>query len=293
MNQEEQNYLDLLKEILETGNEQLDRTKVGTLSIFGSKLKFSLENNKIPLLTTKKMAIKGIIEELLFFIRGETNTKLLEEKGSNIWRSNTTREFLDSKGLNHLPEGDMGKGYGFQWRNFGGEKAKSYTHFDKPGVDQINNLIDSLKNDPFGRRHIISAWNPSQLHEMALPPCHTHSQWYVNSKNELSCQFYMRSSDAFLGLPFNVASYGIFTHILAKTLNLKAKEVIFIGGNTHIYKNHIDQVNQQIVRIPYDFPYIHLTKNISSIEDIESLEFKDFIINNYNFHPVIKADMAI
>jgi thymidylate synthase len=293
MNHEEFDYLNLLSNILSVGSERSDRTGTGTKSIFGTQLRFSLKDNKIPMLTTKKMFSKGVIEELLFFLRGDTDTKKLEEKGVNIWKGNTTREFLDKRGLIHLPEGNMGKGYGYQWRNFDGFKIainNSYTNV--PGSDQLSNLIDGLKKDPNGRRHIISAWNPNQLEQMALPPCHILVQYYVDN-GELSSHFYMRSVDTFLGLPFNIMSYAIMNHIIAKTVGMKSKEIIFSGGDTHIYLNHLDQVNEQIKRDPYVFPTLDINKPLSSVEDIVQLKFEDFQINNYVSHPGIKATMAV
>src|SRR6266404_3627960 len=192
MNYEEANYLQLLNAIITAGSKRSDRTGVGTLSIFGTQLRFSLADNKMPMITTKKMFARGVIEELLLFLRGETNTKILEAKSVNIWKGNTSREFLDKRGLTGLPEGDMGKTYGWQWRKFGADQE---TLFDRPtqyfeqGIDQLSQVINSLKNDPHGRRHIITAWNPLQLDECALPPCHCFMQFYVND-GELSCQFY-------------------------------------------------------------------------------------------------------
>jgi len=292
MNEEENNYLKLLKTILQCGEERVDRTGVGTIGIFGTQLRFSLENNKIPMLTTKKIFAKGVVEELLFFLRGDTDTKKLEAKGVNIWKGNTTRKFLDSRGLKNLPEGDMGKGYGFQWRHFGQHKNDYNGQYCNKGVDQLADVLDKLKNHPDDRRILISAWNPSQLDEMALPPCHLLAQFYV-IKGHLSCQFYQRSVDSFLGLPFNILSYAIMTHILAKASKLKPKELVFVGGDTHIYKSHIQQVTNQICRIPYDFPTLQINKDIKSIKDIEELEWKDFIIDGYVSHPAIKAEMAV
>lgn len=296
MNNEEQKYLDLMQCILETGEARDDRTGVGTKSIFGTQLRFSLRNNTLPLLTTKKMFLKGIVEELLFFIRGETDTKKLEAKGVSIWKGNTSREFLDSRGLTYLPEGDMGKGYGFQWRKYGediNELTLRWFINSTMGIDQLQTVIEGIRKDPFSRRHIITAWNPQQLHEMALPPCHMTIQFYVGKNNELSCQFYMRSVDYFLGLPFNIASYALFTHIMARATGLQAKEVIFSGGDTHLYVTHLEAIKEQLQRKPYVFPQLKIKKIITSVKDMEALTFEDFELINYQAHPAIKASMAI
>jgi thymidylate synthase len=287
MNIQERKYLDLMQEIIDDGKEVIDRTGVGTKSIFGTQLKFSLQNDTLPLITTKKVFFRGVVEELLFFLRGETQTKILEEKGINIWKGNTSREFLDKKGLSYLEEGDLGKGYGFQWRSFGGSQENSIH-----GIDQIVNLIDGIKNDPSSRRHIVTAWNPQQLDEMALPPCHWSFQMYVRDGG-LSCLWNQRSVDTFLGLTYNLCSYALLTHIIAKCCGLKAKEVIFNGGDTHLYLNHIDQAKLQISREPFDFPKINITKEINNINDIENLKFDDFELIGYKHHEAIKAPMAI
>jgi thymidylate synthase len=294
MNKDERNYLDLLSDIICNGSERNDRTGVGTIGIFGTQLRFSLERDKIPMLTTKKMFAKGVIEELLFFLRGDTDTKKLEAKGVNIWKGNTTREFLNKRGLHHLSEGDMGKGYGFQWRKFGADQiwSESGDEVIIDGVDQLLQVINTLKTNPNDRRIIMSAWNPQQLKDMALPPCHILAQFYALN-GELSCQFYQRSVDSFLGLPFNILSYAILTRIVAQTTGLKPKEVIFVGGDTHIYKNHIMQVEEQIRRSEFEFPTLTISKKLETIADIESLEFSDFVIKNYKCHPAIKAEMAI
>ena len=296
MNMEEQQYLNLMQHILNVGEERGDRTGTGTKSIFGAQLRFSLRDGTLPLLTTKKMFWKGIVEELLFFIRGETDTKKLEEKGVKIWNGNTSRDFLDNHNLNWLPEGHMGKGYGFQWRHFGGDfnvDNPMEVQFDLGGTDQLKQVVNSIKKDPFGRRHIISAWNPQQLHETALPPCHYTFQFYVGRDKELSCLFNMRSTDLFLGAPFNIASYGLFTHIMAQATGLKAKEVIFSGGDTHLYLNHTDAVKEQLKRAPCLFPKIKINKQINSVEDMEKLVFEDFELVEYQSYPAIKAPMAV
>ena len=297
MNHEEFRYLQLLGDVLQNGSKKEDRTEDGTVSLFGTQLRFSLEENKVPMLTTKKMFVKGVVEELLFFLRGDTDTKKLEAKGVNIWKGNTSREFLDKVGLRYLPEGHMGKGYGFQWRKFGAHddvidyESGIYQSVDQ-GFDQLKQVVETLKTNPNDRRMIISAWHPAQLKKAALPPCHMMVQFYVDN-GKLSSQFYMRSVDTFLGLPFNLLSYAILTRILAQTTGLEAKELIFVGGDTHIYKNHIPSVMEQLIREPYPFPTMVINKNLNTVGDIEALKFEDFKFENYQCHPAIKAEMAV
>lgn len=298
VNKDEQAYLDLLKNIIENGSDRDDRTGIGTKSIFGTQLRFSLENNALPLLTTKKLFTKGVIEELLLFIRGETNTKKLEEKGVNIWKGNSSRDFLDKRGLKDYPEGEIGPMYGFQWRNWGkdsipftSEHGEKYM-VDIPGIDQLSNALNLIKNDPYSRRIIVSAYNPSASNKSVLEPCHMLFQFYVDGDN-LSLQWYQRSADVGLGIPFNIASYAILTHLMAKASGLKAKEVIYTGGDVHVYKNHIEPLKEQLKREPYTFPKLNIKKDISSIEDMEKLENDDFEIIGYKSHPPIKMQMAI
>ena len=279
MNKDEIKYLELMQSILSFGFERFDRTGVGTVGTFGSNLSFSLSNNKIPLLTTKKVFARGVIEELLFFIRGETNTKKLEEKNVNIWKGNSSREFLDSRGLNDDNEGQIGPMYGYLWRNF-------------QGIDQLSNALSLIKNDPFSRRIMVSAYDPSVSHKCALDPCHLFFQFYVNN-GKLYLQWYQRSVDYFLGLPFNIASYAILLKLFAKATKLEPGKILFVGGDTHIYKNHINQVYEQLTREPYEFPELYIDKSVETIEDMEKLSFNDFRIENYKYHPAIKADMAI
>jgi thymidylate synthase len=293
MNNEENQYLMLLTSILNNGSSKEDRTGVGTLGIFGSQLRFSLKDKTLPLLTTKKMFLRGIVEELLFFIRGDTDTKKLEEKGVNIWKGNTSRDFLDKRGLKYLPEGSLGKGYGFQWRNFGGtEKPYNYKSYFKDGTDQLANAFNLIKNDPTSRKIIVSAWNPQQLKDMALEPCHMMFQFQVDN-GKLNLLWYQRSVDTFLGLPFNIASYAILNMLFAKAAQLEPGELIFSGGDTHIYKNHVNQALEQVQRVPYQFPKLDINIQISSIEDMEKLSFDNFIIKDYQCHPAIKAEMAV
>jgi thymidylate synthase len=225
------------------------------------------------------MFFRGVIEELLFFLRGETNTKTLEAKGVNIWKGNTSREFLDKLGLYSYPEGEMGPMYGYMWRNCG-------------GVDQISNAINLIKNDPKSRRIMITAYDPSKAHLTCLAPCHPFFQFNVRG-NKLDCMFTMRSNDLFLGCPFNVLSYATLTHIIAKTCGLQTGELTYSCGSAHVYKNHLEQVKLQTTREPYEFPTLNIKKELKSIKDIEELKFEDFEIINYKYHPAIKGVVAI
>lgn len=293
MDNEENQYLALLTSILNNGVEKEDRTGIGTLGIFGAQLRFSLKDKTLPLLTTKKMFLRGIVEELLFFIRGDTDTKKLEDKGVNIWNGNTSRDFLNKRGLKHLPQGSLGKGYGFQWRNFGGtEQPYNYKDYFKDGIDQLANALDLIKNEPNSRKIIVSAWNPQQLKDMALEPCHMMFQFQVDN-GKLNLLWYQRSVDTFLGLPFNIASYAILNILFAKAAQLEPGELIFSGGDTHIYKNHVSQSLEQAKRAPYQFPKLDINLPINSIEDMEKLSFDNFIIKDYQCHSSIKAEMAI
>ena len=293
MNNEENQYLALLTSILNNGVEKEDRTGIGTLGIFGAQLRFSLKDKTLPLLTTKKMFLRGIVEELLFFIRGDTDTKKLEDKGVNIWNGNTSRDFLNKRGLKHLPQGSLGKGYGFQWRNFGGtEQPYNYKDYFKDGIDQLANALNLIKNEPNSRKIIVSAWNPQQLKDMALEPCHMMFQFQVDN-GKLNLLWYQRSVDTFLGLPFNIASYAILNILFAKAAQLEPGELIFSGGDTHIYKNHVSQSLEQAKRAPYQFPKLDINLPINSIEDMEKLSFDNFIIKDYQCHSSIKAEMAI
>jgi len=303
-NQEEYNYLNLLKAILERGSEKKDRTGVGTKSLFGTRLKFNLGNGKIPMLTSKRIFARGVVEELLFFIRGETDTKLLEAKGVNIWRGNTHKEFLARRGLTEYPEGLMGPMYGYNWRNFGGSYSTNHPfpnggyglkdgiYYSKDGIDQLKNCFELIKREPDSRRILVSAYDPQASSKSVLDPCHMFFQFYVD-KDKLSCQYYQRSVDCFLGLPFNILSYSILTCLMAKATGLKPGELIFVGGDTHIYLNHLDQVKEQISREPYDFPTLNIKKELNSIEDMEKLSFEDFELIGYNHHPKLAGTMAV
>lgn len=294
MNKEEQDYLDLAAHILTDGQIRKDRTQTGVKSIFGTQLRYSLKDNLFPLFTTKKMFFRGLVEETLLFLRGDCDTlKLLNNKIS-IWKGNTSREFLDQRGLNYLPEGNLGKGYPFQYRNFGGNESpiNYLEHNKRTGIDQIRNLIHTLKTNPEDRRMLVSAWNPKQNDEAALPACHSFFQIYANN-NKLSLQAYCRSSDWVLGYGWNCAYYALLAHIFARTTQMEAVELVMTTGDTHIYSNLEDIMMEQITRKPYPFPRVNIKKSLSCIEDIESLSFADFELIEYNSHPSLKGKMAI
>jgi thymidylate synthase len=286
---DEQSYLDLLQKIIQIDEIRSDRTETNTLSLFGPQMTFSMLD-KIPVITTKKVWLKGIIEELLFFISGKTDTKILEAKGVKIWKPNTSKEFLEKRGL-PWREGDMGNGYSHQWRHWGAEYKGCDHDYTGQGIDQLMNVIEGIKKDPFGRRHIICAWNVSDLDQMALPPCHCFVQFYVSTCGKyLDCMLVQRSADMFLGVPFNITSYCLLTYIIAYFTNKKPRTFHHTIGDAHIYMNHIDQVKEQLSRTPYSFPSLEIIGNPQTLED---LTFKSFKINEYKSHDAIKGDMAV
>lgn len=288
-NHEEYQYLNLIQNILDNGTWEEGRNG-RTKAIFGATMRFSLKDGKIPILTTKKTAWKTCLKELLWFIRGDTDNKLLQDQGVHIWDGNTTREFLDSRGLHHYREGLIGPGYGFQWRHYNGDYNASIGSGDG-GVDQLQQIINALK-DPAqrtSRRLIMTAWNPCQLDEMALPPCHILCQFNVHDGNKLSCSMYQRSVDSFLGLPFNIASYSMLTHLIAKHCGLEAYEFVHFMGNCHIYENAEEAAKLQITRLPFDFPSISI-KQIR--ENINEYCVDDFTVDNYQSHEAIKVAMV-
>ena len=288
---DEYQYLNLLKKILQEGDEKQDRTGTGTLSCFGEKMEFDISES-IPILTTKKMLYDKIIIELLWMISGSTDVNVLKKQNVHFWDANSTREFLDSRGLYEIEEGDIGPGYGFQWRHFG-ERYKGCKEKYK-GIDQLQNMIDLLKQDPFSRRIMLSSWNPSDLDSMALPPCHYCFQLNVveiDGVKYLDCLLNQRSGDMFLGVPFNIAFYSILTYMLANITGMRPRRLIHVIGDAHIYKNHICQVFEQIKRIPKKFPQLRF-KN-KTYESIDDFKPEDFIIENYTSHQFIKANMAI
>ncbi len=288
-NHPEEQYLQLIRDLLQEGSIENPRNG-NTFSNIGSAMYFSLENNIIPILTTKKVAIKTCLKELLWFLQGKTNNKLLKEQNVHIWDLNANKEFLESRGLNY-EEDDLGPVYGHQWRYFNASYTNCHDDYNKKGIDQLQNIIDALK-DPekrYSRRHIISAWNPCQLDEMALPPCHVLFQFHVTKGNKLSCTLYQRSGDVGLGVPFNIMSYSALTYLIAKHCDLEPYEFIYYLGNTHVYEDHKDALNIQINRKPYAFPTMKIKNKRQNINDYV---LNDFIIENYQFHETIKMNMS-
>jgi thymidylate synthase len=261
-------YLELLDHVLKNGTKKEDRTGTGTLSVFGYQMRFNLSDG-FPLVTTKKLHLKSIIHELLWFLKGDTNTAYLQENGVRIWN-----EWANENG-------DLGPVYGKQWR--------SWSDQDGGEIDQISNLIHDIKTNPDSRRLIVNAWNVSDLPKMALMPCHILFQFYVNG-NKLSCQLYQRSADIFLGVPFNIASYALLTLMIARVCNLEAGEFIHTFGDAHIYTNHLEQVNLQLSRQPFALPQMKINQHVDSIFNFN---YDDFILENYESHPHIKGQVAV
>lgn len=261
-------YLNLLQHILDHGIKKQDRTGTGTISTFGYQMRFNLEEG-FPLVTTKKVHLKSIIYELLWFLNGDTNVKYLQDHGVRIWN-----EWADENG-------DLGPVYGYQWRHWRTPDGKE--------VDQIANLIEGLKKNPDSRRHIVSAWNPADVDDMALPPCHTMFQFYV-ADGRLSCQLYQRSGDTFLGIPFNIASYALLTMMVAQVCGLKPGDFVHTIGDAHIYLNHIEQVKLQLSRTPYPLPTMKINPEV---KDIFSFKYEDFTLENYQCHPTIKGEISV
>lgn len=288
---EEYQYLNLINEILTEGSLENGRNGI-TKCIFGSVMRFSLENNKIPILTTKKTAWKTCLKELLWFINGKTDNKSLTDQNVHIWDGNSSREFLDSRGLNNLEEGDLGPIYGFQWRHFDADYTSHKDNYANKGIDQLQQVIECLK-DPekrTSRRMIVTAWNPNQLNNMALPPCHVLFQFNVIEGNKLSCSLYQRSVDCPLGQPFNIASYSFLTHLIAHHCGLEAYEFIYYMGNAHIYEEHLEEIKIQLNRIPYEFPSLEIVNKKTNIDEYE---FSDFKLNDYVYHDPIKMKMVV
>jgi thymidylate synthase len=274
-------YLDALKFVLENGQERKDRTGVGTIGVFGMQQRYDLSLG-FPAVTTKKLAFRACLSELLWFIEGSNDERRLCEilhgtrdtSKSTIWTDNATSDYWQPKAKF---DGDLGRVYGVQWRDY-------------RGVDQLNELILGIRNDPYGRRHILSAWNPAELDEMALPPCHCFAQFYVSADRKLSCQMYQRSCDMFLGVPFNIASYSLLTHMIAQVCGLEAGEFVHVLGDAHIYLNHVEQVKEQLAREPLPLPTLWINPEVYVIEHFT---MEDLRLDGYESYPSIKAPMAV
>ncbi|KAK4466135.1 thymidylate synthase/dCMP hydroxymethylase domain-containing protein [Cladorrhinum samala] len=310
---EEYQYLDLVREILEQGEVRKDRTGTGTISIFAPRpLKFSLHDPStlrpvLPLLTTKRVFTKAVIAELLWFISGCTSSVPLSRQGVKIWDGNGSRAFLDSLNLHHRDEGDLGPVYGFQWRHFGAEYVDAQTDYAGKGVDQLARIVETLRTNPYDRRLILSAWNPKDMPQMVLPPCHMFAQFYVSFPRSsaeqqqsgsdakvtghLHCQLYQRSCDMGLGVPFNIASYALLTHMLAHVTGLIPGSLTHVMGDAHVYLNHVDALKTQLEREPRDFPELEIRREKGG--EIDGWELEDFVIKDYNPHKIIPMEMSV
>lgn len=297
---EERQYLDLVRDVITRGEVRQDRTGTGTRALFAphSTLKFSLRNNTLPLLTTKRVFFRGVLEELLWFISGKTDANLLAERNVHIWDGNGSAEFLKKRGLGHRREGDLGPVYGFQWRHFGAQYVDADTDYTGKGVDQLAQVIHQIKTNPTDRRILLSAWNPPDLPLMALPPCHILCQFFValptpdeaaaGRKPQLSCQMYQRSCDLGLGVPFNIASYALLTHLIAHVTGCEAAEFTLAMGDAHVYLDHVGPLKEQLEREPRAFPTIQLKCEVSSIDD-----FRPDDIQVVGYQPHGKIDMRM
>jgi thymidylate synthase len=278
------NYLDLMRHVLTHGVDKTDRTGTGTRSVFGYQMRFDLQKG-FPILTTKRVHFKSVAVELLWFLKGDTNVQYLKDNGVSIWNEWATAEQCARFGRT---EGDLGAVYGHQWRNFGATKNADGT-YQKDGFDQISWLINEIKTNPDSRRLIVSGWNPAEAGQVALPPCHTMFQFYV-ANGKLSCQLYQRSADIFLGVPFNIASYALLTHLIAQVTGLEVGEFVWTGGDSHLYSNHFDQTTLQLSREPLSLPKLKINP---AITDLFAFEYADLELENYQHHPAIKAPVAV
>lgn len=286
---EEFQYINLINDIINNGNYENGRNGK-TKMIFGSAMTFSLKDNTIPILTTKRVAFKTCLKELLWFISGSTSNKVLQDQGVSIWNGNGSRDFLDSVGLVDYMDNDLGPIYGFQWRHFNADYVNCNSDYTNKGIDQLHSVINALKTPSTrsSRRLLISAWNPCQIDKMVLPPCHVLMQFNVREGRYLSCSLYQRSGDVGLGVPFNIASYSFLTHLLAHHCDLVAEEFVYYLGNAHIYDDHEIILKQQVEKQPYTFPKVSILNKYDNIEDYR---VSDFEINNYKSHEKIIMEM--
>ncbi|KAI3385327.1 hypothetical protein SNEBB_002766 [Seison nebaliae] len=294
---DEINYINLIRDVLENGERRGDRTGTGTISRFGTQCRYSLKNNQFPLLTTKKMFTRGIIEELLWFIRGSTDAKELQDKNVHIWDGNSNRKFLVDNGFDDYDEGDLGPIYGFQWRHFGAEYVDCKTNYEGNGIDQLKYCVDEIRNNPSSRRIVMCAWNAKDLKKQVVPPCHCMVQFYVNfvdgTPKYLSGQLYQRSADIGLGVPFNIASYSILLVMMAHVCQLEPGEFVHTMGDSHIYLDHVEPLKEQITRQIRNKPKIFIKKErLNLIKELNDYHVDDFIIEGYQPHDRISMKMS-
>lgn len=289
INFDEYQYLDLVKKIFREGELRSNRTGINTLSLFGEQMIFNLQHF-FPLLTTKKVPFKTVLKELLWFISGSTDSKVLNKQGVKIWDANGSKQFLESNGFPNREEGDIGPIYGHQWRHYSAEYVDCNTDYTGKGVDQLQQCIEMIKNDPNSRRIIVNSWNSSQLKDMALPPCHVMFQFNVRESKYLDCKLYQRSGDIGLGVPFNIASYALLVYMISHLTKLTPGKFIHTFGDVHLYVNHVEQLKLQLTREPFNFPKLKIVGDIKSIDDFKEDNFQ---LIDYKHHDVIKMDMAI
>ena len=290
----EEEYLNIAKNIIKNGNYRVDRTNTGIYSIFGTQMRFDIKN-AIPILTTKRVPFKTCVHELLWFLNGDTNNKNLQKNKVHIWDGNSSREFLDNYGLEHLEEGDCGACYGFQWRHFGAKYIDCNTNYEGQGFDQVKYVLNLLKTDPFSRRIFLSAWNSADLGKTCLPPCHVSIQFFVEENNGnkyLSGHMYQRSADWFLGEPFNILSYTVLIHLFAEMCDMIPKELIISTGDTHIYSNHVEQIKEQLERTYLTKPRLWINPDVKN-KELHEITIDDFDLIGYFSHPTIKGKMAV
>ncbi|KAH8112437.1 thymidylate synthase [Phellopilus nigrolimitatus] len=297
---EEYQYINLIRSVLDSGEIRGDRTGTGTVSLFAPpNLRFSLADKTLPLLTTKRVFLRGIVEELVWFIRGRTDSTLLSQRGVKIWDGNGSKEFLEKRGLTGRREGDLGPVYGFQWRHFGATYVDCDTDYSGQGVDQLKEVIRKIREDPTDRRIILSAWNPADICLMALPPCHLLCQFYVSlpppdapagTRPKLSCLMYQRSADLGLGIPFNIASYALLTHIIAQLTDTDAHALTIQLGDAHVYRDHISALKVQLEREPRPFPKLRWKREVTDVDDFEP---EDVIVEGYAPHPPVAMKMSV
>lgn len=282
-----------MRHVLRAGIYRPDRTGTGTRSVFGATMAFSLRGGRFPLLTTKRVWFRGVAEELRWFLAGRTDARALADRGVHIWDGNGSRAALDARGLTHRAVGDLGPVYGFQWRHFGAPYTDFHADYTGAGVDQLAALVDGLVADPAGRRHLLTAWNPAAVADMALPPCHVLAQFYV-ARGELSCQLYQRSGDLGLGVPFNIASYALLTVVLAAVTGLSPGAFRHVLGDAHVYGNHGAALGVQLARVPRPFPTLSLRRELPrGVAGLTDWTWDDLHVQGYEPYPAVKMDMAV